>query len=132
MSADAVTMLWAAVQAVQVLLWTFTFVRTLRASTAERLPVLLAAVPAMYGTLVFSVYVETWVLGHPADWSPRPGALEATWQPWWGPLAGGAPIALGMGLYALKLVPTRSWTTAAAVAGLASAAAGILALALLN
>lgn len=132
MSADTVTLLWALIQGVQVALWSFCFVRTLRAPTSVRLPVLLAAVPAMYGTLVFAVFVETWVLGHPVDWTPRPGSMEGAWRPWWGPLAGGAPIALGMGLYALRQAPARSWTTAAGVAGLLSAAVGVLVLAALR
>lgn len=129
MSPDAVTLAWAGIQVLQVLTWSVAFLRTLRAPPGVRLPVLLAAVPAMYGTLVFSLFVQTWVVGHPADWTPRPGAWEVAWQPWWTPLAFGAPVVAAMGLYALWLDRRAGWTRAACVTGLASAAAGVTVLA---
>ncbi|MCK6504466.1 hypothetical protein L6R53_13865 [Myxococcota bacterium] len=131
MSADAVTLAWAGILVVQALTWSVAFLRTLRAPPGVRLPVLLAAVPGMYGTLVFGLFVQTWVVGHPPDWTPRPGAWEVAWQPWWGPLAGGAPVVAAMGLYGLWLDRRAGWTRAACVTGLASAAAAVTVLAAL-
>lgn len=131
MSPLAVAVVWALIQIVQLFTWFIAYLRALRAAPMVRLPILLGAVPAMYGALVFGLFVETWVTGAPAPWSPQPDAWQRAWHPWWTLLALLAPVVVAMGLYGLWLLRRPGWAMAAGLAGLASAASGLAALAAL-
>lgn len=121
------TIAWAIVQAVQLVTWVIAWIGTI-GDAKGRLPVMIAAVPAMYGTLVYSLFVETWVLGHPDPWTPRVGAYEALWFRYWEAMALTAPVIVAVGLWGLWMPPRQGFSLSARIAGLLSTAAAISAL----
>lgn len=129
MTPRTITLLWAAVQAAHVLGFPVAWLQTL-GKPLERLPVLLGAVPAMFGTWVFACFVQVWVWGDQGrSWAMNEQAWHTWWYPWWGWLVAASPVILGLGLWSLRFQPRRPWSLGARLTGILSTVIAVLVLA---
>lgn len=124
-----VTLVWAVVQAAHVLCFVVAWVQTW-GRPLERLPVLLAAVPAMFGTWVYALFVQVWVMGDQGrSWAMDEVAWRTLWYPWWGWMLGASPLILGLGLWSLRFQPRRPFSMGARLTGILSTVLAVLVLA---
>lgn len=129
MTPKLLTMLWAGVMAAHVLCFVIAWVRTL-GRPAERLPVTVAAIPAMFGTFVFALFLQVWVVGDQgASWTPDPVQWHRLWYRWWWVMIAGSPVVLGLGLWSLRLQPRGIWSLGARVTGILSTVVAVFVLA---